>query len=107
MLNVIRASIVPAFAAVVGVLGAFSAGMQAGQSGGSRNPPTYPPDIDKDSRNRLPIVNRETLSPLGKSLYDKTVQDARTGRSLAGFQGPNGMMLYSPRIAEHDLAKND
>jgi 4-carboxymuconolactone decarboxylase len=31
----------------------------------------------------------------------------KTGRSLAGFQGPNGIVLHSPQIAEMDLRKND
>lgn len=88
--------------ALTGAL-AFAAGLAAGQS----TVPTYPRDIDPGSRNRLPVVSRDRLSDLGKRLYDKNVEDARTGRSLAGFQGPNGIVLYSPRIAEHDLAKND
>lgn len=82
---------------------AYVAGVRAGQSTG----PTYPRDIDPGSRSRLPVVSREMLSELGKALYDKNVDDARTGRSLAGFQGPNGIVLYNPRIAEHDLKKND
>lgn len=82
---------------------AYVAGLRAGQSAA----PSYPRDIDPGSRSRLPVVSRENLSDLGKALYDKNVDDARTGRSLAGFQGPNGIMLYSPRIAQHDLEKND
>lgn len=82
---------------------AYVAGVRAGQSAG----PSYPRDIDPGSRSRLPVVSRDSLSDLGKALYDKNVDDARTGRSLAGFQGPNGIVLYSPRIAEHDLKKND
>lgn len=82
---------------------AFAAGARASQP----SSPSYPPDIDPGSRNRLPVVSRERLSELGRSLFDKNVEDARTGRSLAGFQGPNGIMLYSPHVAEHDLTKND
>ncbi|MFM9915793.1 MAG: carboxymuconolactone decarboxylase family protein [Rhizobacter sp.] len=82
---------------------AYGAGVRAGQSAG----PAYPRDIDPGSRSRLPVVSRDSLSDLGKALYDKNADDARTGRSLAGFQGPNGIVLYSPRIAEHDLEKND
>lgn len=92
----------PFLALLVGML-AYGAGVRAGQSAS----PSYPRDIDPGSRNRLPVVTRDNLSVLGKALYDKNLDDARTGRSLAGFQGPNGIVLYSPRIAEHDLAKND
>jgi 4-carboxymuconolactone decarboxylase len=94
--------IVPALFVVVAAF-AYVAGVRAGQPAG----PAYPRDIDPGSRSRLPVVTRDSLSDLGKALYDKNVDDARTGRSLAGFQGPNGIVLYSPRIAEHDLEKND
>ena len=66
-----------------------------------------PGDIDPESRNRLPIVERDSLDELGKRLFDKTTADARSGRSLVGFQGPNGIGLYSPRVAESDQRKND
>lgn len=66
-----------------------------------------PSDIDPDSRSRLPIVERDSLNELGQRLFDKTTEDVQTGRSLAGFQGPNGMVLHSPRVAEHDQLKND
>ncbi len=89
--------------ALVGGL-AYAAGTRASQPTAV---PTYPPDIDAGSRSRLPVVSRDQLSDLGRSLYDKNLEDARTGRSLAGFQGPNGILLYSPRVAENDLRKND
>lgn len=82
-------------------LSAFVAGAQSGRSA------DLPRDIDPGSRNRLPVVARDSLTDLGKSLYDKNADDVRTGRSLAGFQGPNGIVLHSPRVAEHDLPKND
>ena len=69
--------------------------------------PSYPSDIDPASRNRLPIAKREDLDDLGKTLFDKTTEDVKSGRSLAGFQGPNGITLHSPRIAEVDQRKND
>lgn len=87
---------------LVGALG-YAAGTRVSQPAGS----AYPPDIDAGSRSRLPVVSRDSLSDLGKSLYDKNIEDARTGRSLAGFQGPNGILLYSPRVADSDLRKND
>jgi 4-carboxymuconolactone decarboxylase len=68
---------------------------------------SYPSDIDPESRNRLPLVEREDLDDLGKSLFDKTMADVKSGRSLAGFQGPNGITLHSPRVAESDQRKND
>lgn len=88
--------------ALVGAL-AYAAGTRANQPAA----PAYPPDIDPGSRSRLPVVSRDRLSELGRSLYDKNIEDARTGRSLAGFQGPNGILLYSPQVADSDLRKND
>lgn len=93
---------------------AFAAGSrQASATQRAASPPVassagqLPPDIKPDSRNRLPVVNRATLDATGQALYDKNAEDVRTGRSLAGFQGPNGIVLYSPSLAEHDLKKND
>jgi 4-carboxymuconolactone decarboxylase len=67
----------------------------------------YPSDIDPESRNRLPVVKRDDLNDVGKALFDKTVEDFRTGRSLAGFQGPNGIVLHSPGLAEGDRRRAD
>lgn len=64
-----------------------------------------PGGIYPESGNRLPLIQRESLDD--KTLYDKTAADARSGRSLAGFQGPNGITLYSPRVADSDQRKND
>ena len=64
-------------------------------------------DIDAGSGSRLPVVKRESLDELGKTLYDKIDADARSGRSIAGFKGPYGIALYSPRVAEADQRKND
>lgn len=66
-----------------------------------------PSGIYPESRNRLPLIQRESLDELGKTLYDKIAADARSGRSLAGFQGPYGITLYSPRVADADQHKND
>jgi 4-carboxymuconolactone decarboxylase len=63
--------------------------------------------IHPESGNRLPLIQRESLDEAGKALYDKTDADARSGRSLVGFQGPNGIALYSPRVADSDQRKND
>ena len=66
-----------------------------------------PSDIDPDPRKRLPVVERESLDDVGKALFDKTTADAKSGRSLVGFQGPNGIGLHSPRVADSDQRKND
>jgi 4-carboxymuconolactone decarboxylase len=66
-----------------------------------------PSDIDPESRNRLPVAERESLDDVGKALFDKTTADAKSGRSLVGFQGPNGIGLHSPRVADSDQRKND
>jgi 4-carboxymuconolactone decarboxylase len=66
-----------------------------------------PSDIDPGSDSRLPVAKRDSLDDLGKSLYDKIDADARSGRSLAGFKGPYGIALYSPRVTEADQRKND
>lgn len=79
----------------------------AAQSGGPSTVSSFPSDIDPESRNRLPIARREDLNDLGRTLFDKVVDDVKTGRSLAGFQGPNGIVVHSPQIAETDLRKND
>ncbi len=66
-----------------------------------------PGGIHPESGNRLPLIQRESLDAPGKALYDKTEADARSGRSLVGFQGPNGIILYSPCVADSDQRKND
>ena len=53
------------------------------------------------------MARRESLDELGQTLYDKIDADARSGRSLAGFKGPYGIALYSPRVADADQRKND
>ena len=50
-----------------------------------------PPDIDPQSGFRLPLPKREDLDDAGKRTYDR----ARSGGSLAGLQGPAGVMLHS------------
>ena len=94
---------------VLVVLVAVSASVAGREEGAAAQAPAgpWPGDIDPESRNRLPIVDRDSLDELGQGLFDKTTDDVRTGRSLAGFQGPNGIVLYSPRVAEHDQRKND
>jgi 4-carboxymuconolactone decarboxylase len=56
-----------------------------------------PKDVYPDSRSRLPLVKREELDERGKKVYDEAVNDSR---SLAGLQGPAGIRLHNPRLAE-------
>ncbi|MEQ1949243.1 MAG: carboxymuconolactone decarboxylase family protein [Bryobacteraceae bacterium] len=58
----------------------------------------YPPDVDAESHFRLPLPQREKLDETGKRVYDDTVKPGT--RSVAGLQGPTGIRLYSPKIAE-------
>jgi 4-carboxymuconolactone decarboxylase len=69
--------------------------------------PARPIAGDTGSGSRLPVVTRDSLDELGKTLYDKIDADARSGRSIAGFKGPYGIALYSPRVADADQRKND
>jgi 4-carboxymuconolactone decarboxylase len=69
----------------------------SGAGGRSSEASTLPKDVYSDSRNRLPLIKRENLDERGKQVYDESVADPR---SLAGLQGPAGIHLYSPRLAE-------
>lgn len=60
-----------------------------------------------ESGNRLPRVKRDDLDDLGRTLYDQVDADVKSGRALAGFQGPLGLALYSPRVAAGDQLKNN
>ena len=61
--------------------------------------------IYADSRNRLPVVKRESLDELGQSLYDAMIGGLRSGTVLAGFQGPGGIYLHSPNVSKSESAK--
>jgi 4-carboxymuconolactone decarboxylase len=54
-----------------------------------------PGDIFPESRNRLPLIQREQLDEDGRKLYDALTSDPN---SLAGLQGPGGIKLHSPRL---------
>ena len=56
-----------------------------------------PPDIDPDSRSRLPLPTREELDEVGRRTYDSLADPA--GGSLAGLQGPGGLRLHSPAVS--------
>ena len=55
-----------------------------------------PDDIDPDSLSRLPLVKRGELDPDGQRLYDAIADPTRP--NLAGFRGPAGIGLHSPRL---------
>jgi 4-carboxymuconolactone decarboxylase len=83
-------------------------GVTAEAAAATQSPPSgRPADIDAGSDSRLPVAKRDSLDELGKTLYDKIDADARSGRSLAGFKGPYGIALYSPRVTDADQRKND
>lgn len=65
---------------------------------------SYPSDIYPESRNRLPVVKREELDEQGKRTYDEVT--TRSAVSIAGLQGPGGMMLHNSRLAETYRAYN-
>ena len=78
-----------------------------------QNPPTsvasglsssLPADVYPDSRNRLPVVRRESLDESGRNLFDAIVGDARR---LAGLQGPAGIRLHSPVLGAATRRVND
>ena len=57
-----------------------------------------PKDIYPESRSRLPLAKREALDEQGKRVYDSVLDPRRP--TLAGFQGPAGIWLHSPRVGE-------
>src|SRR5713226_1906035 len=59
---------------------------------------TLPKDIYSESRSRLPLPKREALDEQGKRVYDSVLDPRRP--TLAGFQGPAGIWLHSPRVGE-------
>ena len=59
----------------------------------------WPPDIDPESRSRLPLKRREDLDEEGKEVYDFLVDPE--SQTLAGLTGPRGFYLYSPKAGQH------
>jgi len=53
---------------------------------------SLPPDVNHQSRGRLPLVNRAELDDKGKVSYDRYMSPEST--SLAGIQGPGGIRLH-------------
>ncbi len=62
----------------------------------------YPDDVYPDSRNRLPLIQREEMDEQGKKAYDSAVSNPR---SLAGLQGPAGIRLHSARARESEYLR--
>ena len=62
----------------------------------------YPDDVYPDSRNRLPLIQREEMDEQGQTAYDSAVSNPR---SLAGLQGPAGIRLHSARSRESEYLR--
>lgn len=65
---------------------------------------SLPPDIHPDSRNRLPVVRRDELEESVRIAYDEIA--TRSATSVAGLQGPGGIMLNSPALVAPHRAYN-
>lgn len=63
-----------------------------------------PADIHPESRNRLPVVRREALDAATQAAYDEVA--TRSATSVAGLQGPGGIMLHSPGLVGPHRAYN-
>ena len=75
---------------------------QAASSAPAKSSPAsaaLPKDVYPESGFRLPFVKRENLDAYGKQVYDSLADPNRRG-SLAGLQGPTGIRLHSPKVAE-------
>ena len=57
-----------------------------------------PPDIDAQSRNRLPLPSRSDFSAEDVDVYD-SVADPKGG-TIRGLIGPGGIGLHSPKLAK-------
>src|SRR5262245_36928354 len=68
------------------------------------SPGMLPNDVYPESGNRLPVIKRDDLSDDDKAVYDLVAGDTR---SLAGFRGPAGIRLHSPRLTEYTRQGND
>jgi 4-carboxymuconolactone decarboxylase len=59
--------------------------------------PVLPADIYPDSRFRLPLPKRDDYDDAGKKVFDRIADPSRN--SLVGLQGPAGIRLASPKLA--------
>ncbi len=61
-----------------------------------------PPDIDPQSRCRLPLPRREDLDEAGRKAHDR----ASRPELIMGLRGPAGLQLHSPGTGPHLSALN-
>jgi 4-carboxymuconolactone decarboxylase len=59
---------------------------------------TLPPDIDPESRSRLPFPKREDLDTDSQAIYDHFTDPNST--TYVGLRGPGGIRLHSPQLAQ-------
>jgi 4-carboxymuconolactone decarboxylase len=64
---------------------------------------TLPPDIDPESRNRLPLPRRENMDEDGRRVFDEFAHHVR---SLVGLQGPTGIRLHDHRLTQFSQPLN-
>ncbi len=57
-----------------------------------------PKDVHPQTRSRLSPLERGQLDEQGKRMYDSVLDPKRP--TIAGFQGPAGIWLHSPRLGE-------
>ncbi len=88
-----------------------NAGHRRGNTGRPRARRSTPPkaqrlptDVHPESLSRFPLLTREDMDAQGQTLYDAVVSPQ--SRTLVGLQGPGGIWLHSPRLAEHFRAAN-
>ena len=70
----------------------------------AQNAPALPADVYPDSRFRLPLPKKDEMDDYGKRVFDAMMDPSRRG--IAGLQGPTGIRLHSPKIAEAMGAAN-
>jgi 4-carboxymuconolactone decarboxylase len=70
--------------------------------GGAPVARTLPKDVYPESGFRLPLPKRDDFDEEGKKIFDKRV--GKGARSLRGLQGPSGIRLYSPKLADYSTA---
>jgi 4-carboxymuconolactone decarboxylase len=80
------------------VTGCVALAPQRDETSGGSAMTALPKDIHPESRSRLPLPKREALDEQGKRVYDSVLDPKRP--TLAGFQGPAGIWLHSPRVGE-------